>query len=327
MFGEILAMLESENNVVPVELKDRVAEILRVSPEALERFEESYRKNILEAGWQTDDLLDRDRQSARGEQPVAEPMQEVPLELVEQIVNELLAQTPYVNWDGKTLTRGACSCLENLPSTVDPDSGERKTVFVTKEQLAAIDATVRPQLTGDYAQRDLPITELSSCMCLLDNLDKARKAEDFKTKEWNYFLFRQGLDILDLDPIMYAILSRTPSSMLHWFPALCVGIMAQGQDAFFKVPATRIIRVPMNVLQMSRLEYSCLTKGTMQVIDRFATKAFKLDRNREYFVRTGLYSSKFDFRNAHVAGLKKLMSWGSICCTSSIRLPVWRVRW
>lgn len=306
MLEDFLAILSPEKEVVPIELKDKVAEILRVSPEALAVFEESYQKSILEAGWQTDNLLDRDRQTARGTQASVELQKEVPAELVEQIVNELLAQTWYMNWDGKTLTRGACSCVENLPTAINPESGKQEPVFVTKEQLAKIDPTVRPQLTGNYAQRDLPLTEISSYVDLLEKLDKSRKAEDFKTKEWYYFLFRQGLDMMDLDPVMYAILSKNPSSIGHWFPALCKGIMAQGEEAFFKIPATRIIRAPISVMQMSRLEYSSLTKGTMRVIDRFAVRAFELDRNREYFVKTGLYSSKFDFRNAHVVGAKEV---------------------
>lgn len=64
------------------------------------------------------------------------------------------------------------------------------------------------------------------------------------------------------------------------------------------------------MLQLTRLNYGSLTQGTMQVVDEYCFKAFGLDENKEYFVKTGTYSSKFDFRNAHVHGVKEVRELG-----------------
>ena len=60
-------------------------------------------------------------------------------------------------------------------------------------------------------------------------------------------MFRRGLDILDLDPITYEMLSMNPNSMGYWLPPLIDGIQKQ---RFFKVPKTKVIKVPLTLLQL-----------------------------------------------------------------------------
>ena len=41
-------------------------------------------------------------------------------------------------------------------------------------------------------------------------------------------------------------------------------------------------------------------------MDEYCYKVFGLQPDRDYFIKTGTYSSKFDFRNAHVTGEKEI---------------------
>ena len=50
--------------------------------------------------------------------------------------------------------------------------------------------------------------------------------------------------------------------------------------------------------------------ATLAIVDEFCMRAFDLNPDKEYFVKTGTYSSKFDFRNAHVYGEKEVHELG-----------------
>lgn len=132
-------------------------------------------------------------------------------------------------------------------------------------------------------------------------------AECLKVKQQFYNMFRQGLDILDLDPLTYKIIDRNQNSMGYWLPALSAAV--KNQD-FFKIPATKILKVPLSLLQLTRQEYTALTPATMRIVDEFCYKAFGLNPNKEYFIKTATFSSKFDFRNAHVMGEKEVNELG-----------------
>ncbi len=53
-----------------------------------------------------------------------------------------------------------------------------------------------------------------------------------------------------------------------------------------------------------------LTKTSLEIADRFCEKAFSLDRQKEYFIKTGVFSSKYDFRNAHIQGAEEVRTIG-----------------
>ena len=144
-------------------------------------------------------------------------------------------------------------------------------------------------------------------MTVLSMYKNYLEAKDPKTRNIYYGMFRQGLDILDLDPLTYEIIGRNMNSMGHWLPTLATAV--KNQD-FFKIPATKVLKVPITLLQLTRMDYAGLTPATKAVVDRFCLRAFGLDESRDYFIKTGTYSSKFDFRNAHVHGAKEVRELG-----------------
>ena len=123
-----------------------------------------------------------------------------------------------------------------------------------------------------------------------------------------YHMFRQGLDILDLDPITYEIIGMNRNSIGYWFPTLK---KASEKQNFFQIPATKIVKVPLPLLQLTRCDYMSLTPTTIDIVNRWAYEAFELDENKTYFIKTGTYSSKYDFRNAKVTTPKEVRELGS----------------
>ena len=184
--------------------------------------------------------------------------------LEERIVNELLSSS------------GLITCKDNPP--------------VTKYDIMNIPKDLRPQLAGNFIKKDIP---QDSYPVLLFNYSKWLETGD---KHW-YHMFRQGLDILDLDPVVYEMIGMNLNSMGHWFPALKA---ASDMQDFFKVPKTKIVKVPLPILQLTRLDYFSLTPTSLDIVNAWARKAFELDESKSYFIKTGTYSSKFDFRNAKV---------------------------
>lgn len=205
--------------------------------------------------------------------------------LVEQIVEELVSQT--VIWDS---TKG-----EVLPSpTPVRYLADAKALLSLQEQGV--------QFSGYMCKQD--IHEPSS-KALLSQYNSYVKTKN----KLFYDLFRQGLDILDLDPFVYELLNHDPNTMSNWLFAIKEVI---DKTQFFKIPRTRIIKVPLALLQSTRVyDFRDLSPLSLEVINRFACRVFDLDLEKDYFIKTGTFSSKFDFRNAKVTKGQEVSELGS----------------
>lgn len=264
--------------------KEAIAEMLKTSPEKLEEFETAYKGHVLTDEIDSDNLFDiNSKQASRelrtGTAPECD--EEYVVEVAERIVGELMA----------------VSGAHLIPDDLDKP-------LVTNEDLKIIPEGMRPQLTGTLVKVDLACNSGIDALC---NLKRSLDAQNEKDQKMWYHLFRQGLDILDLDPILYEMLGMNPNSIEHWFPALKSA--ADKQD-FFKIPETKIIQVPLPILQLTRLDYFSLTPVTLKIVDDWCMRAFDLDVDKTYFIKTGTYSSKFDFRNAKVEGEKEVRELG-----------------
>lgn len=278
--------------------KDRVAELLKTSPEALAEFEKQYADRVLSVpGEEFFDVNSRQASTqARSIDPTVPPtnidMAQVSV-LEDRIVDELLAHTQTWSFDGVLQT--SKSALLALPA---------ETPAISMKDLSAIPLQVRPQLTGNLLRKDIPGNSYVELLNYYSMFLTGRTPEE---RAFGYSHFRQGLDILDLDGILYQIIDTNKNSMGHWLPQLVDA--CQGQT-FFRIPATTIAHVPLPLLQLTRLEYSELTQTTLNIVDKWAMKAFALDESKDYFIKTGTYSSKFDFRNAKVSGAKEVRELG-----------------
>lgn len=287
-----LANMFNKNKREAILTKNQMAELLKTTPEALAAFEASYQTHILDAGYETDSMFDVSAKQAAANIPEGD-IDGYLKQLNDRIIEELLAQTPVMDWDGHRLAI-------QEPSNALSDG---KTL-VTAEEIKAVPKEMRPQLSGTLLSSHIPG---QTAQTLLMSYKKwTEETNPAKKQQW-YHMFRQGLDLLDLDGITYEILGMNRNSIGFWFPALCEAVSCQD---FFKVPKTRIIKVPLTLLQLSRMDYECLTPGTMDIVDRFCFQAFGLKEDNNYFIKTGTYSSKFDFRNAKVTGSKEVRELG-----------------
>ena len=242
--------------------KEQVAQLLNTTPEALEEFEKAYHAVSDEENKKSGNFFKLNSRDVAKHIDVSDA--DV-AEIERRITNELLASS---------------GCLPD--HTIEH--------LVTNDEIKALPEELRPQLTGTLVKKDIAG---DSYPALLEMYMSWKKTGD----KGFYHRFRQGLDILDLDGITYEIIGMNPNSMGYWFPALEKAVM---QQDFFKVPETKIVKVPLPILQLTHLDYFSLTSTTLHIVDAWAREAFELDENKTYFIKTGTYSSKFDFRNAKV---------------------------
>lgn len=270
--------------------KDSIAALLGTNAKALEAFEKAYHKEMLNEPV-SDNLFAVNAKQASDMQEHVTVEDACVSELIDRIIAELLQDTAYYTYkDGKS-SSGTYHVLS--PGTP-----------VTKEEIMELPEELRPQLTGNLMIRDI---KDDAYPALLGIYADYQKEKDPKKKQQLYGMFRQGLELQDLDAVMYRMLEMNQNSIGNWFPQLTE---AASRHSFFQIPDTTIIKVPLTMLQLARLDYFTLTKTTLEIVDRFCEKAFHLDRDKEYFIKTGVFSSKYDFRNARVSGAEEVRTLG-----------------
>lgn len=206
-------------------------------------------------------------------------------ELINNTVEELLSQSQV--WDSNT------GNVLKIPAPVQ---------YFDLQNTAELDRIEGLQFTGYLSRTD--IKEPSSKV-LLEIYDKYLKTGDMQF----YHFFRQGLDVLDLDSLTYEMLSFDPNSMSKWLPEISLAVQKHN---FFKIPKTKILKVPMSLLQSTRVfDYESLSPLSIEIINRYIYRVFELDEEKDYFIKTGTFSSKFDFRNAKVTAGQEVKELGS----------------
>ena len=273
---------------------DKIAELINTSPEALKKFEESYKSMALDV--QDNDLFSVNSRQASSEKQAIQPDKTdeiIPSEEVEKklqelcsrIVDELLSETQVYTYDGK---HSSYQSAGYLPKDYK---------YITSEDLSTIPYPLRPELSGNLMKIDL---QGPSFPLVLQSYKQFLEETNSQKKRQLYGHFRQGLDIVDLDEIVYKIIEQNKNSMGFWLPML-VNAVNNTDGTLFKIPKTKVASVPLPLLQLTRLDYNSLHESTIDIVDSWAYKAFNLDESKDYFIKTGTYSSKFDFRNAKVS--------------------------
>ena len=262
---------------------DMIALLLKDNPERQREFENLYAQFELDT--ESLNLFQQNAAKVIDKSDKLVSLFENTEELVEQIVEELVSQTAI--WDSSQ------NKVLPLPQPVRYLQDAKSLISLQEQGL---------QFSGYMCKQDIP--EPSSKVLL-------RQYNDYvKTGNMLFYnLFRQGLDMLDLNPLVYELLNHDPNTMSNWLFAIKEVV---DKTEFFKIPKTRIIKVPLALLQSTRVyEFGELSPLSLEIINRYAQRVFDLDTEKDYFIKTGTFSSKFDFRNAKVTKGQEVSELGS----------------
>ena len=272
--------------------REDIIEMLKTSPEKLDAFESYYKTQVLPNLPMDDNLFTQNAKQVAEETANPQLSNEYVDSLIHRIVDELLALTTTFVYDGTSVCNNKCLASHNQK-------------LVTNDDIKLLPKELRPQLTGSLMTTDLDANDTSATLLwFAKEMQNTNDPVRYKTL---YNHFRQGLDILDLDGIAYEMLGMNPNAMSHWLPEL---IRANDAHGFFKIPKTVIAKVPLTLLQLTRTDYMNLTATTKAIINQWAMSAFGLELDKDYFIKTGTYSNKFDFRNCHVYSEKEVAELG-----------------
>ena len=278
-----LSFLEKIFNRSERELND-ICEKLKLDKNVLKAFEENYKNASI------------DNYSVLGENHFGQEKDSNNdydvNEIKTRIVNELVSETQVWKYDGKS------NYYFEMPRLLE---GEK---YVDKLEVMNIPTSMRPMLTGNLMKVDI---NGDNGIYLLKMLKNSLEEVNPDKKKRLYNMFRQGLDLLDLDEIIYLMLSQNKNAMGYWLPRIVNEVDKEG---FFKVPKTTIIKVPITVLQLTRLGYQNINRVTLDIVNEYCYKVFGLKEELKYFVKTGTYSAKYDFRNALVKEASEVRSLG-----------------
>lgn len=110
-----------------------------------------------------------------------------------------------------------------------------------------------------------------------------------------YHMSSRMKSLASLDDNLYKEFCNNPNSLYNWFPKLQQAIK---QQDFFKTPKTVVKRLPVELAQFMRLEYADTTETSKKLFNEIIFKLLELEDDKTYFIKTGTFSSKFEFRNA-----------------------------
>lgn len=290
MFEKLKSLVKKEpsldlslsRNYTKAEL-DLVALLLKYNPERQREFENLYEQ--FEVDTENLNLFQQNAAKVIDKSDKFLVLSESAETLVNQIVEELVSQTVF--WDSSK-------------GEVLPYPQPVRYLTDSKTFLSLQDKGL--QFSGYLCKQDMPESSSKALLSQYKSYIKTRH-------KIFYDLFRQGLDILDLDSFVYELLNHDPNTMSNWLFAIKEVV---DQTNFFKIPRTRIIKVPLALLQSTRVyEYQELSPLSLEIINRYAQKVFDLDVEKDYFIKTGTFSSKFDFRNAKVTKGQEVSELGS----------------
>ena len=104
------------------------------------------------------------------------------------------------------------------------------------------------------------------------------------------------LSVSDLTEKVYDRFGENPNSIKNWLPQLSKAV--DSTETFFKIPSTTVLRLPIELAQFIRVEYNETSRKDRALFNSYIFNKLELEMGKTYFIKTGTFSSKFQFANA-----------------------------
>lgn len=132
---------------------------------------------------------------------------------------------------------------------------------------------------------------------MLDQLDQnVQNAKTDQERHQMEGLRSRARSVMDLSARLYDEFSQNPNSMANWYKPLKNAV--ENTNTMFSIPQTKVVRLPIELAQFIRLEYQTTSEADRAWFNDFLFQALDLKDDTTYFIKTGTFSSKFEFHNA-----------------------------
>lgn len=164
---------------------------------------------------------------------------------------------------------------------------------------------------------------------LLQQYDHAMKTGDETKARDIYNTASRTLSVSDFTRNVYNNATNSPASMAYWLPYLHTSI--KDHNLNFSIPRTKILRMDNSLAQYTRLDYMAGRAGhegkeandiSVEAFDKIIYKAFVLDKETPqfgtYFIKTGSFSNKFEFRNCACTEPEEIGQYFHLICNQAM---------
>lgn len=131
-------------------------------------------------------------------------------------------------------------------------------------------------------------------------LDRLRRRDTDEEVRQAAALKSRTMSVMDVNPTLHEVFAANPVTMGNWLP-IVDRALADAEDVEFRVPATKVLRMPLPMAQFTRMEYASTNRISRETLNRMLVEIFDLEDPGVYFIKTGTFSSKFEFANAKCA--------------------------
>ncbi|WP_139368358.1 hypothetical protein [Evansella clarkii] len=129
-----------------------------------------------------------------------------------------------------------------------------------------------------------------------DGFDVDQAVTDLEKQPGQEGLLSRLLSVSDLTEKTYDRFADNPNSLYNWYPAVEAALATSNTE--LKTPDTKVMRLPIELAQFIRLEYQDTSQADKALFNQFIFDQFGLEDGKTYFIKTGTFSSKFQFANA-----------------------------
>lgn len=170
-------------------------------------------------------------------------------------------------------------------------------MFPRKADLASLVPSLKvPKSLVQFAKGRLFRTDGLPIDDTIAALLERHRVGDADTREHIEGLLPRLMSVSDLTPQLYSQFANNPNSIANWFPALHASLTEA--ESVLQVPRTRILRLPIELAQFMRVEYPDTNDVSRAAFNQAVFQGLGLEEGETYFLKTGTFSSKFQFANA-----------------------------
>lgn len=140
------------------------------------------------------------------------------------------------------------------------------------------------------------------------------------TRERNQLegLLSRMISVSDLTENLYARFAQNKNSMFNWLKELQYAL--RKTESNLLCPKTKIFRLPIELAQFIRLEYQETSQEDKALFNEIIFEKFGLEDGKTYFIKTGTFSSKFQFANAKCSEPREMGEYFSVINNFAMQL-------
>lgn len=138
--------------------------------------------------------------------------------------------------------------------------------------------------------------ELDALYNSLTHLESEADEEDVQAVEQYSALQSRMKSLMGLTESVYVEFLHNKNTMSNWIDPIEAAVK---DSDFFKTPKTKVLTLPIELASYLRYEWREVNQASRDLFNQLIFSQFDLEEDKEYFIKTGTFSSKFEFHNAH----------------------------